>query len=142
MLREIHSISIIHAACFLAESTRPHLPPSSSQLTAPSRPSFNNPLVGHGGGPPNPEESEYFYEEFVDYPQGASENNQQQPPVHTTQPPTPPPIVVPTTTASPQQSSHYIPGDTPTFYAGVIKNNSITPPPKVPGGDSPFTLFG
>lgn len=116
------------------------MPPSSSQLTAPSRPPYS-----HGGpGNPNPEESEYFLEDYVDYPQGAAENlqNQQQGQPTTQQPPPQP--IVPSTTQPPQQTPHYTTGDTPTFYAGSINFSNLTNgtniPSKTPTG--PFTLFG
>lgn len=110
--------------------------PGSAQISAP--PSKLSPHLHHGA--PNPEESEYFYEEFVEYPQGAeiianhSITTQAPPIVHLS--PTPTPV-----------SSHYIPGDTPTLYAGTITkvkqpNATGVDGNTAPNNDSPFTLFG
>ncbi|XP_044729507.1 protein artichoke [Chrysoperla carnea] len=72
---------------------------------------------------PSPEESDYFYDEYVDYPYNETSilaieqnnsiyNNENKA--------TPVPII----TSSEKISSHFIPGDTPTIYAEPKKNSS------------------
>lgn len=97
---------------------------------------------------PSPEESDYFYDEYVDYPYNESNiidqnntlsNNIKQEPTTST-----------TTTAKPQKSSHYIAGDTPTIYAAPNKNKQKqtqdVPKAGASGIPSPsssgFTFFG
>lgn len=86
---------------------------------------------------PSPEETDYFYDEFVDYPINMTsltdtiKNN----------------IRKPTNNNKNQQaSSHYIPGDTPTIYAASNNNNKskLQPPKEVTGSPSSsgFTFFG
>ncbi|XP_063529124.1 protein artichoke-like [Cydia strobilella] len=72
---------------------------------------------------PSPEESEYFYDEYVDYPynetliDGLNEINAQN-----------------------KNKSHYTPGDTPTLYAEMKNTTKKNPAPDA--GSSGFTFFG
>ncbi|XP_067008071.2 protein artichoke [Anabrus simplex] len=109
-------------------------------------------------GAPSPEESEYFYDEYVDYQyedgnSTSSSNASSSNLVAYTTPATP--TLVPVQTASPaesntqpQVSSHYITGDTPTFYAGTRRERNKTqveplkiPQPGIPN-NSGLTFFG
>lgn len=86
---------------------------------------------GKNNFPPSPEESEYFYDDYVDYPYNETLLNETK--INTVEP----------TTAKP--SSHYISGDTPTIYAAP-KNKTKNPdaPKEIPGSPSSsgFTFFG
>ncbi|KAK4880062.1 hypothetical protein RN001_008208 [Aquatica leii] len=99
--------------------------------------SLNN--LEHNKIPPLPQESDYFYDEYVDYPynetsllsNSKNETYNQFEHHHI------------------QQSSHYISGDTPTIYASSSKNNSKVSRPQAPSkgtspspGTSGFTFFG
>lgn len=93
---------------------------------------------------PSPEESDYFYEEYVDYPYNETnsidnQNNQNKNFSN---------IKQETTT---EKSSHYVPGDTPTIYAAPSKDKQkqTTASADVPKGNtipspssSGFTFFG
>ncbi|KAK5646779.1 hypothetical protein RI129_005243 [Pyrocoelia pectoralis] len=94
----------------------------------------SRPLHSQGNnGPPSPEESEYFYDEFIDYPYNETM------------------LLAKNETNQASQSSHYISGDTPTIYAASHKNksklnppvtqnvNKVTAAPQTTGG---FTFFG
>ncbi|KAB0797932.1 hypothetical protein PPYR_08925 [Photinus pyralis] len=84
---------------------------------------------------PSPEESDDFYEDFIDYPYNETSlmvniNNE---------------------TTETSQSSHYISGDTPTIYAASSKNKSKIHPPVTQNvnkitstapSNSGFTFFG
>lgn len=82
---------------------------------------------------PSPEESDYFYDEYIDYPYNDTLDFRANNYTHKTN----------------GQSPHYIPGDTPTIYAASAKNR--TNPQKhnnIPKGvssspsSSGFTFFG
>lgn len=83
---------------------------------------------------PSPEESEYFYDEYIDYPYNETtlmqNSTTQLQPVENTTPKTP-------------MSPHYISGDTPTLYAAP-KNKTKEVPKEVPNSPSSsgFTFFG
>lgn len=89
---------------------------------------------------PSPQESEYFYDDYVDYPYNESittNGNVKSKPESTTGRPS-----VQQTT----KSSHYVPGDTPTIYAATkdktkVQNNTNKNVTKSPGS-SGFTFFG
>lgn len=66
---------------------------------------------------PSPEESDYFYEEYVDYPYNESNAIDHNNSLSSIKEPT---TTVQTTTES--KSSHFISGDTPTLYAAPNKN--------------------
>ncbi|XP_018575842.1 protein artichoke [Anoplophora glabripennis] len=94
---------------------------------------------------PSPEESEYFYDDYIDYPYNESMidntgplNEQSKDKTVDLKPVT---MKVPITTKSP----HYTSGDTPTIYA-ASKNNTkkFSIPPKVNNSPSTsgFTFFG
>lgn len=93
---------------------------------------------------PSPEESDYFYEDYIDYPYNESNiidhnnslsNNLKQ-------------EVTTISNVNGQKSSHYIAGDTPTLYAATNQNkskqhdspkgNTVSPSPSSSG----FTFFG
>ncbi|RZC43108.1 LRR 8 domain containing protein [Asbolus verrucosus] len=80
---------------------------------------------------PSPEESEYFYDEYVDYPFNDTKNNLPQDQKTDGGNPTP-------------KSPHYTPGDTPTIYAAPKNKTKPDIPKEV--SDSPstsgFTFFG
>lgn len=80
---------------------------------------------------PSPEESEYFYDEYVDYPFNETKNFFVNAEMHQ--------LTSTTTTKSP----HYTPGDTPTIYA-ASKNKSNEIPKEVSNSPSSsgFTFFG
>lgn len=92
---------------------------------------------------PLPEESDYFYDDYVDYPYNetiitepvhliGNENVKQHKAATTTTP----------KSIKTNASSHFVPGDTPTIYAAT-KNKTKTPS-KVQGSPSSsgFTFFG
>lgn len=92
---------------------------------------------------PLPEESDYFYDDYVDYPYNetmitepvhliGNENVKQHKAASTSAP----------KTVKTNASSHFVAGDTPTIYAAP-KNKTKTPP-KVQGSPSSsgFTFFG
>ncbi|KAJ8920754.1 hypothetical protein NQ315_004894 [Exocentrus adspersus] len=94
--------------------------------------------------PPSPEESEYFYDEYVDYPynENVTDNtgnpheklkNQEE----STKPAT---VKTPVSTKSP----HYTPGDTPTIYAASDTTKKTNIPQKINNSPSTsgFTFFG
>nr|CAD7201710.1 unnamed protein product [Timema douglasi] len=102
------------------------------------------------GSTPPPEDTEYFYDEYVEYTyeDGNTTNNS------TVMVATEVPLTVQVTSSPyiPQSatvSSHYVPGDTPTLYAGSrqhnktaqdpLKNSALTTPSPNSGG---FTFFG
>lgn len=97
------------------------------------------PLKKKSGGKnnvaPSPEESDYFYDEYVDYPYNESITIRNKPEFTTIKP-----------GYQTTKSSHYVPGDTPTIYAAT-KNKTKTPNnttkeiTKSPGS-SGFTFFG
>lgn len=90
---------------------------------------------------PLPEESEYFYEEFVEYEENSSL------PLNVTQQST---YSSSSTTESSLQTippavlSHFIPGDTPTLYAGTKPQTTTPPSPSTftRQPSSAFTFFG
>jgi hypothetical protein len=105
---------------------------------------------------PSPEESEYFYDEYVEYQyeEGNSTANKNRSTVMLT---TDIPLIVEPSSSDPVSasntgvSSHYTPGDTPTFYAGSryeknkttsginnVKQQASAPPQTSSG----FTFFG
>ncbi|KAF4528791.1 hypothetical protein B566_EDAN017316 [Ephemera danica] len=97
---------------------------------------------------PSPEDSLYFEEQFVDYPQGPEIIANQTASMSTTtsapMPPPPPPPqvthhVVPS--PAPPAATDHSSGDTPTLYAGSIRPPQNTPPVGIVS-ESPFTLFG
>ncbi|PSN56249.1 hypothetical protein C0J52_00418 [Blattella germanica] len=105
---------------------------------------------------PSPEESEYFYDEYVEY-QYEDANSTMTTNHSTLILTTDIPLIVEPTSADPVSasnsgvSSHYIPGDTPTFYAGSRKDKNKTtaalttvkqPSASAPQGSSGFTFFG
>ncbi|XP_069676782.1 protein artichoke [Periplaneta americana] len=104
---------------------------------------------------PSPEESEYFYDEYVEY-QYEDGNSSTAKNHSTLMLTTDIPLIVEPSSADPSPasngvSSHYIPGDTPTFYAGSRHeknkttgiNNAIKQPPATPTpSSSGFTFFG
>ncbi|XP_044267257.1 protein artichoke [Tribolium madens] len=73
---------------------------------------------------PSPEESEYFYDEYIDYPYNETQQN----------------LVVENVTQSP----HYISGDTPTLYAAPKNKSRPDIPKEVTNSPSTsgFTFFG
>lgn len=87
---------------------------------------------------PSPEESEYFYEDYVDYPYNDTKGESFIEPVRLIDKGTKKPNVIKLQNAS----SHYITGDTPTIYAAA--NKTKKPPQQI--SDSPsssgFTFFG
>nr|CAD7404206.1 unnamed protein product [Timema cristinae] len=102
------------------------------------------------GSTPPPEDTEYFYDEYVEYTyeDGNTTNNS------TVMVATEVPLTVQVTSSPniPQSatvSSHYVPGDTPTLYAGSrqhnktaqdpLKSSALTTPSPNSGG---FTFFG
>jgi hypothetical protein len=112
--------------------------------------------VKNGTVAPSPEESEYFYDEYVEYQyeDGNSTATKNHSSVILT---TDIPLIVgpsspdPVSASNTGVSSHYIPGDTPTFYAGsrydknktTGTNNAVkqqaSAPPQTSSG---FTFFG
>jgi len=105
---------------------------------------------------PSPEESEYFYDEYVEYQyeEGNSTATKNHSSVMLT---TEIPLIVEPSSSDPVSasntgvSSHYIPGDTPTFYAGSryeknkttgINNAVKQKVPAPPQASSGFTFFG
>lgn len=98
----------------------------------------NSPLASQSMAP-TPEESDYFYDEYVDYPY--NETNilalEQNNSIYNEK--------VRSTTPKPEKiSSHFVPGDTPTIYAETkLNSTSHVPNLKVPSpGTSGFTFFG
>ncbi|KAL1123940.1 hypothetical protein AAG570_001710, partial [Ranatra chinensis] len=98
---------------------------------------------------PTPEESEYFYEDYVEYEENTTlpYNLTKLVAISTTaSPPTsiPPATAATPSTIPPAVLSHFIPGDTPTLYAGGAKPPSRPDEPKEqqkPQGPT-FTFFG
>lgn len=91
---------------------------------------------------PTPEESEYFYEDYIDYPynetilqESANVLNDEN-------------IQAETSTRKQNlvtESPHYVTGDTPTLYAAPSRNKSKVDPPREVSGspsNSGFTFFG
>lgn len=94
-------------------------------------------LVGkHGHFPPSPEESDYFYDDYVDYPFNETVNNMLNS-KNTAVVPVP---LITTTNRSP----HYTPGDTPTMYAASGNKTKLDIPKEVVNSPSTsgFTFFG
>lgn len=108
-------------------SAMPGKPSSSTPSPIPS--------VAHMRGPtakpqnhlkPLPEETDYFDPKFIEYHENNSKTNPQN-----------------VTSIPPGVMSHFIPGDTPTLYAGARTKPNVTknnPPPAQ--GSSAFTFFG
>jgi hypothetical protein len=104
---------------------------------------------------PSPEESEYFYDEYVEY-QYEDGNSTASKNHSTLMLTTDIPLIVEPTSSDPVSashtgvSSHYIAGDTPTFYAGSRHeknktsgiNNVKQQTPAPPQASSGFTFFG
>lgn len=90
---------------------------------------------------PSPEESEYFYDEYIDYPYNDTFSN------HSLTHKSNSKSEFTTPSTPNKMSSHYIPGDTPVLYAAVNKNKTkTTEEPNTGSSTSPsssgFTFFG
>ncbi|GJQ85651.1 hypothetical protein Trydic_g20200 [Trypoxylus dichotomus] len=81
---------------------------------------------------PSPEESELFYDDYLDYPYNDTDHSNQEVYAHTR-------------TTTTEKSSHFVSGDTPTLYAASSRKNSTSNTPKPINGSpssSGFTIFG
>ncbi|XP_063221711.1 protein artichoke-like [Bacillus rossius redtenbacheri] len=102
----------------------------------------------------SPEDSEYFYDEYIEYQyeEGNATNGtmviQSELPLTIQLTSIAGPVAATTTAAT---SSHYIPGDTPTLYAGTRQDKNKTAPDQgkqsgqpgaAPNGGGGFTFFG
>lgn len=88
---------------------------------------------------PSPEESEYFYDEYIEFeenitiPMDVTQDVTLSPSTSTQIIPTIPPGIM----------SHFIPGDTPTLYAGTKPHTSTMKPlPFTQHPTTAFTFFG
>ncbi|KAI4464731.1 ig(immunoglobulin) and lrr(leucine rich repeat) domain [Holotrichia oblita] len=90
-----------------------------------------NSTSGKTNSLPSPEESELFYDDYLDYPYNDTDHNHGG---HTH-----------IKASSTEKSSHFISGDTPTLYAASSKKNTTVNTPKPVNGSpstSGFTIFG
>lgn len=102
----------------------------------------SHPINQLGNAPmaPSPEESEYFYDEYVDYPYNETNlvelSNSSVRHYNTNR----------SQSLSSTPSYHFTPGDTPTIYAGANPNKTILPSVNYNTNpnpnDSSFTFFG
>lgn len=99
--------------------------PTKIFTTTSSSPVRQTTVIPHSHLKPLPEETDYFDPKFIEYHENSSKT------------------VAQNKTLVPEGvMSHFIPGDTPTIYAGSRTKPNITKNQPTPQGSSAFTFFG